>query len=153
MPPPKGKHLRALVETANIWIKMEEKIMKHPNLLNDTIFKYPSKWLLDFSSFILDVSWLKRDSLGINTGGGLHELGHLLGIWITSKCLAFEAQTRQSKTYSSRDENTTMGVKLMHGRDWLKRYAEAYASLILFLILCAQVSAVNNFLQSLMYWC
>ena len=40
-----------------------------------------------------------------------------------------------------------MGVKLMHARDSLKRYAEVYASLVLFLIFCAQILAVNNFLQ------
>lgn len=79
--------------------------------------------------------------------------GHLLIIWITSNYLAFETQIRQSKTHSKKDENITMGLKLTHARDQLKRYAEAYASLSLFLIfLCISFSSKQVFTESLMFW-
>lgn len=88
-----------------------------------------------------------RDSLGTKIAGRLHGPGHLLVIQITSKCLALGAQIRHSETHFSEDESITKRVKLMYARDSLKRYAEAYASLVLFLIFCAQILAVNNFLQ------
>ena len=87
------------------------------------------------------------DSLGVKITGRLHGPGRLLVIQITFKCLALGAQIRHSKTHSSEDGSITVGVKLMHARDSLKRYAEVYASLVLFLIFCAQILAVNNFLQ------
>ena len=99
-------------------------------------------WLIYLSSGC-HLPW--RDSLGIKIIGRLHGPGHLLVIQITSKCLPLGAQIRHSKTHSSEDESITMQVKLTHVRNSLKRYAEAYASLVQFLIFRAQILAVNNF--------